>query len=182
LIANNRRPVLSGLRDRAKVCHFQPNGGVVAKARVRKLELLARTRSDAIRRDFHCRYSRGAGFSGMDAERGSLESDARLPSTLAGSTSLPKSRRRDYPWNGGGRREPTTARTTSRVEMGRECSIDPDRIELAYGRGVLPIRLPAGVVPTVIRKASLPKFPDPLAAVRQAFESPFASKSLSELA
>jgi nickel-dependent lactate racemase len=60
--------------------------------------------------------------------------------------------------------------------------MDPDRIELAYGRGVLPIRLPAGVVPTVIRKASLPKLLDPLAAVSQAFETPLASKSLSELA
>ena len=32
--------------------------------------------------------------------------------------------------------------------------------ELAYGRGVLPLALPAGAEPTVIRKAVLPKLPD----------------------
>jgi len=46
--------------------------------------------------------------------------------------------------------------------------MDPDRIELAYGRSVLPIHLPAGAEPTVIRKAILPKLPDASAAIRQA--------------
>ena len=60
--------------------------------------------------------------------------------------------------------------------------MDPDRIELAYGGVFCRIQLPTGAAPTVIRKASLPRLPDPLAAVRQAFETPVASKSLSELA
>ena len=60
--------------------------------------------------------------------------------------------------------------------------MDPDRLELAYGRGVLPIHLPAGAMPTVIRKARLPTLPDALAAVRQAFDAPVASRSLSDLA
>src|SRR5580693_9529262 len=58
----------------------------------------------------------------------------------------------------------------------------PDRLELAYGRGVLPIHLPAGTMPTVIRKARLPTLPDALAAVRRAFDTPVASRSLSDLA
>src|SRR5271170_4603827 len=60
--------------------------------------------------------------------------------------------------------------------------MDPDRLELAYGRGVLPIHLPAGTMPTVIRKARLPKLPDALAAVRRTFDAPVASRSLSDLA
>ena len=60
--------------------------------------------------------------------------------------------------------------------------MDPDRLELAYGRGVLPIHLPAGAMPTVIRKARLPTLPDALAALRQAFDTPVASRSLSDLA
>src|ERR1700674_5452981 len=60
--------------------------------------------------------------------------------------------------------------------------MDPDRLELAYGRGVLPIHLPAGTMPTVIRKARLPTLPDALAAVRRAFDPPVASRSLSDLA
>ena len=60
--------------------------------------------------------------------------------------------------------------------------MDPDRLELAYGRGVLPIHLPAGTMPTVIRKARLPTLPDALAAVRRAFDAPVASRSLSDLA
>src|SRR5271156_1109348 len=60
--------------------------------------------------------------------------------------------------------------------------MDPDRLELAYGRGVLPIHLPAGTMPTVIRKARLPKLPNALAAVRRTFDAPVASRSLSDLA
>src|ERR1700735_3464035 len=60
--------------------------------------------------------------------------------------------------------------------------MDPDRLELPYGRGVLPIHLPAGSMPTVIRKARLPTLPDALAAVRRAFDTPVASRSLSDLA
>jgi nickel-dependent lactate racemase len=60
--------------------------------------------------------------------------------------------------------------------------MEPDPIEIAYGRGVLPIRLPAGAVATIVRKAGLPKLSDAPAAIRQAFGAPVASKSLTDLA
>ena len=44
--------------------------------------------------------------------------------------------------------------------------------ELAYGRGVLPLSLPASAEPTLIRKAVLPKLPDNAAAIRNAFDHP----------
>ncbi|MGF1626080.1 MAG: nickel-dependent lactate racemase [Alphaproteobacteria bacterium] len=55
-------------------------------------------------------------------------------------------------------------------------------IELAFGRGVLPISLPAGARPTVIRKAVLPKLPDNRAAIRNALEHPIDTPPLSTLA
>jgi nickel-dependent lactate racemase len=55
-------------------------------------------------------------------------------------------------------------------------------IPIAYGRGHLPVTLPPGAVPTVIRKAVLPKLPDGSAAIRQAFESPVGSAPLADLA
>jgi nickel-dependent lactate racemase len=58
----------------------------------------------------------------------------------------------------------------------------PDRIELAYGRGSLPVELPAGIQPTIIRKAALSALPDSSAALRQALDNPIGSKPLSELA
>jgi nickel-dependent lactate racemase len=57
-----------------------------------------------------------------------------------------------------------------------------NRIEIAYGRGSLPVALPAGAVPTVIRKAVLPKLPNNAAAIRQAFDHPIGARPLRELA
>ena len=57
-----------------------------------------------------------------------------------------------------------------------------DKIEIAYGRTLLPVSLPAGVEPTIIRKATLPKLRDSLAALRDAFDNPVAAPPLSELA
>src|SRR5262245_58752878 len=57
-----------------------------------------------------------------------------------------------------------------------------DSIEIAYGRGALPLTLPAEARPTVIRKATLPKLPDAPSAVRHAFERPIAARPLDELA
>ena len=57
-----------------------------------------------------------------------------------------------------------------------------EKIEIAYGRGALPLTLPAEVQPTVIRKATLLKLPDAPAAIRQAFDNPIAAKPLRELA
>jgi nickel-dependent lactate racemase len=55
-------------------------------------------------------------------------------------------------------------------------------IPIAYGRGHLPVTLPPGAEPTVIRKAVLPKLPDAAAAIRGAFENPVGSAPLAELA
>ena len=54
-------------------------------------------------------------------------------------------------------------------------------VELAYGRGALPLTLPPGARPTVIRKAVLPKLADGRAAVNAAFANPVASPPLIEL-
>ncbi|KGM30973.1 nickel-dependent lactate racemase family protein [Inquilinus limosus] len=55
-------------------------------------------------------------------------------------------------------------------------------LTLSYGRGHLPIRLPAGVQPTVVRKQPLPKLPDPQAAIRQTLAQPIGAPALAELA
>ncbi len=55
-------------------------------------------------------------------------------------------------------------------------------IRLAYGRGHLELTLPAHAQPTVIRKAALPKLPDPAAAIARAFAQPVAAPPLAELA
>jgi nickel-dependent lactate racemase len=57
-----------------------------------------------------------------------------------------------------------------------------DGIEIAYGRGFLPVKLPADAAPTIIRKAVLPVLPDSRAAIRDALEQPIAARPLSALA
>jgi nickel-dependent lactate racemase len=57
-----------------------------------------------------------------------------------------------------------------------------DSIDLLFGRGHLPVSLPPGAIPTVIRKGSLPKLPDGPAAIRAALENPIGSPSLRALA
>jgi nickel-dependent lactate racemase len=48
----------------------------------------------------------------------------------------------------------------------------PDTIvEIAFGRGHLPVRLPPGAQPTLIRKRPLPKLPNQRAAVRDALDA-----------
>ncbi|MDR1214318.1 MAG: nickel-dependent lactate racemase [Propionibacteriaceae bacterium] len=59
---------------------------------------------------------------------------------------------------------------------------DPRTIELLYGRGTLPLNLPADAQATVIRKQALPKLPDPAQAIQEAFDQPIGSLPLSELA
>ena len=44
-------------------------------------------------------------------------------------------------------------------------------VEIAFGRGNLPVRLPADARPTVIRKRKLPKITDPHTAVRAALDA-----------
>ncbi len=55
-------------------------------------------------------------------------------------------------------------------------------IDIAFGRGHLPIKLPAGAQATVIRKRPLPKLPDQTAAIRAAFAAPVGAAPLAELA
>ena len=47
-----------------------------------------------------------------------------------------------------------------------------DTLDILYGKTGLPLRLPAGAQPTVIRKRPMPKLPDPDAAVRAALAQP----------
>ena len=54
-------------------------------------------------------------------------------------------------------------------------------IALPFGRSHLTVRLPGIAEPTVIRKAVLPKLPDPRAAIRGAFDAPIGSAPLGAL-
>ncbi len=53
-------------------------------------------------------------------------------------------------------------------------------VELNYGRGSLPVRLPEGVQATVIRKPAMPVLPDAAAAVAAALASPVEARPLAE--
>jgi nickel-dependent lactate racemase len=57
-----------------------------------------------------------------------------------------------------------------------------DTIAISYGRGHLPLRLPASAEPTLIRKKSLPKLPDPRRAIADALNAPVDAAPLAELA
>ncbi|MDF2617431.1 MAG: hypothetical protein K0S00_90 [Xanthobacteraceae bacterium] len=54
-------------------------------------------------------------------------------------------------------------------------------LELAFGRGALPLNLPPKARPTVLRKAELPALPDGVAAIRNAFANPVNCAPLAEL-
>ncbi|HLY90315.1 MAG TPA: nickel-dependent lactate racemase [Acetobacteraceae bacterium] len=59
----------------------------------------------------------------------------------------------------------------------------PDsRIDLLFGKGLLPVSVPEGIRPTVIRKGALPKLPNPPAAIAEALANPIGSASLADLA
>ena len=53
------------------------------------------------------------------------------------------------------------------------------RVELKYGKGVLPVHLPDDAEVTVIRKPAMPLVADPAAAVRAALEDPVAARPLA---
>jgi len=55
-------------------------------------------------------------------------------------------------------------------------------VALAYGRGRLPVPLPRGCEPTVIRQRPLPPLADPAAAVAEALANPVGSPPVAELA
>ena len=56
------------------------------------------------------------------------------------------------------------------------------RIDLLFGKGHLPVRLPAKTRPTVIRKGAMAKLPDPHAAIAEALANPIGSAPLAALA
>ena len=56
------------------------------------------------------------------------------------------------------------------------------RIDLLFGKGHLPVTVPAGVRPTVIRKGAMPKLPDPRGAIAAALARPIGAPALAELA
>ena len=53
------------------------------------------------------------------------------------------------------------------------------RVELRYGRGVLPVRLPDDAEVTVIRKPAMPVVADPAATVRAALDNPIGAQPLA---
>jgi nickel-dependent lactate racemase len=55
-------------------------------------------------------------------------------------------------------------------------------VEVAFGRGHLPVRLPPAAQPTVIRKRKLAKLPDAQGAVRAALDRPLGAPPLRALA
>ena len=55
-------------------------------------------------------------------------------------------------------------------------------VELAYGRGQLPVRIPDGCETTVLRKNPLPVIGDPAHAVERAFAEPVGAPPLANLA
>ena len=57
-----------------------------------------------------------------------------------------------------------------------------NRIELLFGRGQLPVDLPPGAKPTIIRKGHLPKISDGPAAIRAALDTAVGAPSLAALA
>jgi nickel-dependent lactate racemase len=58
----------------------------------------------------------------------------------------------------------------------------PEQTSISYGRGHLPLVLPAKAAATVIRKKPLPKLRDAHASIAEALEKPIGSSRLSELA
>ncbi len=60
-------------------------------------------------------------------------------------------------------------------------SADDSVISLLFGRSHLRVPLPAGAQPRVIRKATLPKLPDPAAALQAAFDRPVGAEPLRDL-
>ena len=56
------------------------------------------------------------------------------------------------------------------------------RIDLLFGKGHLPVTVPAGVRPTVIRKGAMAKLPDSGGAIAAALARPIGAPALAELA
>jgi nickel-dependent lactate racemase len=55
-------------------------------------------------------------------------------------------------------------------------------IEISFGKGMLPVRIPADANATIIRKNHVPKLADQHAAIRHALDQPIAAKPFRQLA
>ena len=55
-------------------------------------------------------------------------------------------------------------------------------IDISFGKGHLPVRIPADANATIIRKVPMPKLADPHAAIRQALDNPVGARPFKELA
>jgi len=55
-------------------------------------------------------------------------------------------------------------------------------ISISYGKGHLPVRIPADVEATIVRKKPLPKLHDAAAAIRQALDQPVGARPFREIA
>lgn len=55
-------------------------------------------------------------------------------------------------------------------------------IDISFGKGHLPVRIPADAEATIIRKVPVTKLPDPPAAIRQALDNPVGARPFKELA
>ena len=56
------------------------------------------------------------------------------------------------------------------------------RIDLLFGKGHLPVTVPAGVHPTIIRKGAMQKLSDPSGAIADALARPIGAPALAALA
>ena len=75
-----------------------------------------------------------------------------------------------------------TAPAARPASPSRAAATAPQRVEIAFGRGQLPLCLPAHAEPTMIRKAVLPKLAGPAAAIREALAQPIGAPPLAEVA
>src|ERR1039457_6860388 len=60
--------------------------------------------------------------------------------------------------------------------------VNTKTIEISFGKGHLPVRVPVGAHATIIRKNPLPKLKDPRAAIRQALDHPVGARPLKTAA
>ena len=60
--------------------------------------------------------------------------------------------------------------------------VKTNTIEISYGKGTLPVRIPADANATIIRKNPVPRLSDEKAAIRQALDQPIGALPFKELA
>ena len=73
---------------------------------------------------------------------------------------------------------PTPIKSKSALDLCGDDPMSDEPIVISYGRGHIPIRLPTGARPTIVRKKPLPKLADPGAAITAALNAPVGSPSV----